>query len=234
MKGAIMQPYFFPYIGYFQLISAVDEFIIYDNIKYTKKGWINRNRILVNGADELISLPLKKDSDSLNVVQRELAVDFNKRDLLNKIRGAYLKAPQFTQVFPLVEKIVLYERTNLFEYIFNSVRELCDFLSINTNIEISSKIEIDHTLRSEDKVIALCKKRGFQTYINPIGGIELYSTDAFKEKGIELKFIESKIRPYCQGGNEFISHLSIIDILMFNDKEIVIDQLADYSFVCRK
>lgn len=232
MKGAIMQPYFFPYIGYFQLISAVDEFVIYDNIKYTKKGWINRNRILVNGVDELISVPLKKDSDSLNVVQRELAAGFNRGDLVNQIRGAYIKAPQFTQVFPLVEKIVLCERTNLFDYIFNSVREVCNFLSIKTNIEISSKIKIDNTLKAQDKVIALCKKRGFQTYINPIGGVELYLTDTFKEQGIELKFIESKIRPYCQGGDKFISHLSIIDVLMFNDKEIVMDQLTDYSLVC--
>ena len=78
MKLAIMQPYFFPYIGYFQLIKSVDEFVIYDNIQYTKKGWINRNRILVNGTDYLISLPLKKDSDYLNVVDRQLAESWEK------------------------------------------------------------------------------------------------------------------------------------------------------------
>ncbi len=78
MKLAIMQPYFFPYIGYFQLINTVDEFVVYDNIEFTKKGWINRNRILVNGKDEYITLPIKKDSDFLHVKDRFLAETWSK------------------------------------------------------------------------------------------------------------------------------------------------------------
>lgn len=230
MKGAIMQPYFFPYIGYFQLISAVDEFIVYDNIKYTKKGWINRNRILVNGSDTLISIPLKKDSDSLSVVQRELAPDFNKAKLTNQIKNAYIKAPQFSEVYPLIENIIQCEKVNLFEYIFNSIEKICNHLDINTKFTISSKIEIDHTLKSQDKVIALCKKRGFSVYINPIGGGELYSSDAFESQGIELKFIQNNIRPYTQGRHDFVSHLSIIDVLMHCDKKSIREQLFDCAF----
>lgn len=231
MKGAIMQPYFFPYIGYFQLISVVDEFVVYDNIKYTKKGWINRNRILVNDSDALISIPLKKDSDSLNVVQRELAIDFNKEKILNQIKNAYIKAPQFSEVYPLIESIIRCEKVNLFEYIFNSIEKICNHLGISTKFTISSKIEIDHALKSQDKVIALCKKKGFAVYINPIGGGELYSGDAFEAQGIELKFIQSNIRPYTQGKHNFVSHLSIIDVLMHCDKNSIREQLSDYTFV---
>src|SRR5258705_11030314 len=100
MRLAVMQPYFFPYIGYFQLIAAVDLFIVYDNIKYTKKGWINRNRMLRNGKDVMFSVPLKNDSDYLDVCERELAADFNRDKLFNQLKGAYRGAPNFSQTFP--------------------------------------------------------------------------------------------------------------------------------------
>ena len=139
-----MQPYFFPYIGYFQLIAAVDVFIIYDNIKYAKKGWINRNRILQNGKDVMFSLPLKKGADSLDVCQRELAPEFNRDKLLNQIKGAYQCAPFFTQTFPLIELVALYDEANLFRFLHHSIVKICGHLGITTRINISSSITIDH------------------------------------------------------------------------------------------
>ncbi len=116
-----MQPYFFPYIGYFQLIANSDVFVIYDEIKYTKKGWINRNRFLSNGTATYFTLPLKKDSDFLFVSDRFLSLDWEKekQKLLNKIREAYSKAPYFAETFSLFEKCLLFENTNLFAFIFN-------------------------------------------------------------------------------------------------------------------
>src|SRR2546425_10536248 len=104
---AVMQPYFFPYVGYFQLMNAADLFVVYDNIKYTKKGWINRNRILQNGKDVVFSIPLRKDSDSLHIRNREISADFKKAKLLNQIREAYRRSPHFERTFSLVERIVL-------------------------------------------------------------------------------------------------------------------------------
>jgi len=231
MKGAIMQPYFFPYIGYFQLISAVDEFVIYDNIKYTKKGWINRNRILVNGVDTLISLSLKKDSDYLNVVQREVSSDFNKGKLLNQIKNAYSKSLFFEEVFPLIERIICFEEKNLFYFIFNSIKEVCYYLGINTKLKISSEVHINHELKSQEKVIAICKERKFDKYINSIGGMELYSKEVFGNFGIELSFIKGNIRPYPQLNKEFIPYLSIIDILMNCEKKEILSMLNDYELV---
>src|SRR5690349_10134683 len=114
MKLAIMQPYFFPYIGYFQLINASDLFIVYDNIQYTKKGWINRNRFLQNGKDVLFSIPLKKDSDYLDVRDRDLALDFNKTKLLNQIKAAYQRAPYMNETYPIIEEIIQFDDINLF------------------------------------------------------------------------------------------------------------------------
>src|SRR6476646_6270368 len=106
MKAAIMQPYFLPYIGYFQLINACDVFIVYDNIKYTKKGWINRNRFLRNGADVLFSLPLRKDSDFLDVRERTIAPDFDPEKVLAALREAYRRAPHFGEAFAVVERVL--------------------------------------------------------------------------------------------------------------------------------
>jgi hypothetical protein len=221
MKLAIMQPYFLPYIGYFQLIASVDQFIVYDNIKYTKKGWINRNRMLQNGSDVMFSLPLKKDSDSLDVVQRELTADFNRDKLLNQFKGAYRKAPYFEQTMPLIELIVRFEDNNLFAYLHHSINQTCKYLGITTEIRVSSTIDIDHTLQSQEKVLALCQATNAKTYVNAIGGMELYSKEKFQDKGIELKFIKSKPFEYKQFDKPFVPWLSILDVLMFNPPDAV-------------
>jgi hypothetical protein len=221
MKAAIMQPYFFPYIGYFQLIGAVDLFIVYDNIKFTKKGWINRNRILQNGQDVVLSLPLKGDSDFLDVRDRELAVDFKRDKLLNQIGGAYRRAPYFAQTFPLIDEIVRYEERNLFKFIYNAIIRTCKHLGITTEIRISSEIAIDHNLKNQGKVLALCQAVGANTYINAIGGLALYARDEFQIRGIKLQFIKSKPFEYAQFSNEFVAWLSIIDVMMFNPVDAI-------------
>lgn len=216
MKIGIMQPYFLPYIGYFQLIQAVDQFIVYDNIQYTKKGWINRNRFLQNGKDTIFSIPLKKDSDFLNVKDREISADFRREKLLNQIKEAYRRAPYFEQTLPLVEQIVNYKDKNLFQFLHYSIVKTCAYLGIMTEIKISSGISIDHSLKNQDKVLALCNALAASTYVNAIGGMGLYSKDTFWERGIELKFIRSKSFEYAQFGAPFVPWLSIIDVMMFN------------------
>lgn len=211
-----MQPYFLPYIGYFQLMGAVDVFIVYDNIKYTKKGWINRNRMLQNGSDVMFSLPLRKDSDSLDVVQRSLAPDFNRSKILQSFKGAYARAPQFEPTFALLERIIRHPEDNLFHFILHALLQTCAHLGLNTEIRVSSTIEIDHTLKAQDKVLALCESVGARTYINAIGGVGLYSGEAFQARGMELKFLQSNAFVYPQGHHPFVPWLSILDVLMFN------------------
>lgn len=235
MRLAIMQPYFFPYIGYFQLIAAVDMFVVYDNIKYTKKGWINRNRMLQNGKDVMFSLPLKSDSDYLDVYERELAADFNRDKLLNQFQDAYRRAPYFAQTFPLIEQIVRHEDRNLFRFLHHSIVKTCEYLGITTEIRISSGIAIDHSLKNQDKVLALCGAIGASTYVNAIGGMELYTRGAFLEKGIELKFIRSKPFEYAQFGKAFLPWLSIIDVMMFNSIDAIKSCLdSNYSLIGRE
>lgn len=231
MKLAIMQPYFMPYIGYFQLIAAVDQFIVYDNIKYTKKGWINRNRMLQNGKDVMFSLPLKSDSDYLDVRERELAADFKRDKLLNKIKEHYHRAPYFEEAYPLIEHIVRHEATNLFDYIHHSIVTSCTYLGISTAIRASSDIAIDHGLKSQEKIFALCEAVGASTYVNAIGGTKLYSEKSFREMGVELKFIQSRPFQYAQFGEAFVPWLSIIDVLMFTSVDEIRRQLTQFDLI---
>ena len=232
MKLAIMQPYFFPYIGYFQLIDSVDKFIVYDNLKYTKKGWIKHNHILVNGKTAVLSLSIKKDSDFLDIRDRELSEDFRSEKLLNQLRGAYRRAPYFTQTLPLIERVLNCGERNLFKYLHHSLIRTCEHLAITTRFTISSEIPINHELRNQDKVIAFCEELGADTYINPIGGRDLYSADEFRKRGITLKFLHSKPLVYPQPGVVFTPDLSIIDVMMFNPLAIVRDWIANnYEWV---
>lgn len=226
-----MQPYFFPYIGYFQLIKSVDLFVVYDNIKYTKKGWINRNRFLQNGKDADFAIPLKKNSDFLDVRDRAISPVFDKKKLLNKIREAYRKAPYFSKTLQLFERVLNNNEVNLFNYINFSIREVCKELGIKTEIIVSSTVGIDHSLKSQEKVIAICKNLCTDVYVNAIGGRELYSVDTFKKQGVDLKFIKTKPIEYKQFGNEFVPWLSIIDVMMFNNPTEISRLLDQYELI---
>lgn len=233
MKLAVMQPYFMPYIGYWQLISSVDKFIIYDNIEFTKKGWFNRNRILDGNHDRLFTIPIKKDSDYLPVYQRFLADDSDQEiaRILRIIEITYKKAPYFNEVYPLIQKCFLFQDKNLFAYIYNSVQIVCAYLQITTPIILSSQIPIDHSLKSTQKVLALCQAEGATTYINAIGGKDLYANEDFSTEGIELKFIQSNPINYQQYGNSFVPWLSVIDVMMFNDGTTIKRMLTEYQLV---
>lgn len=223
MKLSIMQPYFLPYIGYFQLIASTDVFIVYDNIKYTKKGWINRNRILRDGEPVTFSLPLKKDSDSLDVRERDIAADFDPEKLLNQFDSAYRKAPHFTSTWPVIEEILQHEDRNLFGFLHHSIVRICSHLGITTEIRTSSDIGIDHSLKNQDKVLELCEAAGANLYVNSVGGMELYSKDEFSAKGVDLRFLRSKELVYPQFRKSFVPWLSILDVMMFHDPESLHD-----------
>ena len=230
MKLAVMQPYLFPYIGYFQLMNAVDEFVVYDNIEFSKKGWINRNRILVNGKDVHISASLKKDSDYLDIRNRILADTWpaERKKMLNRITESYKKSRFFESAYPVLEKAVLFEENNLFKFIFHSLQLVREYLNIVTPFIVSSSIKIDHTLKAEEKIIEICKERNATIYLNAIGGMELYDKTNFNKENIDLYFIKTADIVYPQFNNKFVPNLSIIDVMMFNSKAIISAYLQSY------
>lgn len=227
-----MQPYLFPYIGYFQLINAADVFVIYDDVNYIKKGWINRNNILVNGKCFLFSVPLKEMSQNRLINQIEINQGTTWiNDLLKTLVFSYKKAPFFADVFPIIEDVILYEKNDAVKWLCYSLQKVCDFLSIKTFIIISSEIHKNKELKGQDKIIEICKKLKATQYINPIGGLELYDKVVFSRHSISLNFVKSNPIIYQQFKNEFIPWLSIIDVLMFNSPQQIKAFLNQYELI---
>ena len=224
MKTAIMQPYLFPYIGYFQLMNSVDNFVIFDDVNFIMRGWINRNNILNNGSKFLFSIPLEKPSQNKLICDTKLS--FSEKDkikFLKLLTFSYKKSPFFNEAYDLISKIILFNETDLVEYINYSFKIICDYIGIETKILRSSKINYDKSLKASDKIIDICKLVGGKTYVNLPNGRVLYNNKDFELNEIELKFIntlDDKII-YKQFDNIFIPNLSIIDILMFNSKQDV-------------
>lgn len=232
-KIAIMQPYFFPYIGYFQLFREVDEFVIYDKIKYTKKGWINRNRILTPNGVEYITLPIKNDSDFLYVYERNLSDSWEKEKtkLINKLKNSYVKSPFFKEHFPIILECLNQNEKNLFNYVFGSIKIINNFLDLKTPIIKYSELCIDDSLKSQNKVIEICKNVNSTVYINPIGGTSLYSKDEFQKENIELRFLKSDYIKYPQSGDLFFENLSIVDMMMYNSLDKIKENLKKYTLI---
>jgi hypothetical protein len=217
MKFAVMQPYFMPYIGYFQLMSAVDKFVVYDNIEFTKKGWMNRNRIMVNGEPQYFTVNLEKGSDYAMVNERKVSPVFVKerRKTLAKIEANYRKAPFYEETLPLVKECFECSESSLFDFIFFSIVKVKEHLGIQSELIVSSQLQIDHSLKNKYKLWALSEYLGIQDYINPAGGMELYGKEEFAEHGMNLMFHQANLSAYPQRGvKEFVPALSIIDMLM--------------------
>lgn len=232
MKLGIMQPYFLPYIGYWQLLAAVDKYVVYDDVNYIMRGWINRNRILINGETKYINLQLSGASQNKLINEVQVSSDVKlKEKTLKTIDMAYHKAAQFDNVFPMVEFIMRNEETNLASFLLNSIKGICGYLDIDTEIILSSEIEKDNQLRGEEKILQICEILQANEYYNAIGGTELYSQERFAQRDIQLAFLKTKDIEYAQFKEPFVENLSILDVLMFNDKEQVKEFLKMYELV---
>lgn len=228
MKVAIMQPYFFPYIGYFSLIKVVDLFIFYDDVNYIKGGWVNRNRILINSEAKYLTLNVKNGSPHKLI--NEIEFDDNRQKLLKTIEQNYKKAPYFKQVWPLLETNLKLKTTSLADIAINSVRSVTNYLGMKTKFEISS-VSYPETkgLERSERLKQICRKTHADTYINAIGGIDLYDKNDFLKNHINLQFLKPQLLQYKQYKETFIPGLSIIDVLMFNSIEDINKMLDQYQ-----
>ena len=217
MRLAVMQPYFFPYIGYWQLISAADTFVIYDDVNFIKQGYVNRNNILQNQKAHLFTLELIGASSNKKI--NEIKIGGNSNKLLKTIKQNYSKSPFYKDVFPVLDEILNNEEKELSKFLGFSLVKIAKYLNIDTKFLYSSDMKNDKTFKAQDRLIEMSKILNATGYINSIGGIELYDKEVFSQNNINLSFLKTHKISYKQFNNEFVPNLSIIDILMFNDKE---------------
>jgi hypothetical protein len=230
MKIGIMQPYFMPYIGYFQLMKAVDKYVIYDDVNYIKGGWVSRNYIVVNGEKKMFTIMLKGASPNKLFNEIEIGDDFRK--FLKTLQINYSKTPFYESVMDLMNRIVSFPNKNLSVFIKNSFNEILQYLNINTELIMSSSLDKDISYKGVDKVIQICKILNADTYYNAINGKDLYNRSDFEKYGINLNFINTLTKNYHQQHTkEFIPYLSIIDVLMNNSVEETNKLLDSYNLL---
>ncbi len=232
MTIGIMQPYIFPYVGYFQLINAVDKFIVYDDVTYINKGWINRNNILINGKASLFTLPLI--SASQNRLIRDIEVDnlevWSKK-FFKTIEQSYKKAPFYQETLAILTKVFQSNPTNIAELCTTSLKAPCQYLGINTEFVDSSTIYDNQHLKAQERILDICLQEKADHYINPIGGMSIYDKQLFADNKILINFIKSKPIQYKQFNSEFVPWLSMIDLLMFCPVEAIHAYLKEFELV---
>ncbi|MHB9799777.1 WbqC family protein [Pseudomonas sp. MT3] len=228
---SLMQPYLFPYLGYFQLIAASSLFLLGDSLQYTRRGWINRNRLLVGGQPWSFSFPLEQGSRSQAINERLLSTQMRptSQRLLHTIRHAYSRAPCYRQVFPLVEEILEHPERNLARFAEHSIRRICHYMGIDTPIERVSELDLAPDIDRDRRLIEAVRRSGGDVYLNPEGGRHLYCPDLFHTHGVELRFLRMDELSYRQFDDNFVPSLSIIDVLMFNPPDEMQRLLGRYS-----
>lgn len=225
------QPYFLPYIGYWQLIHNADVFLVGDDYNFIRRGWVTRNRLLNNGADELFNIQMNNASDSKLIQDLEILKNDHTK-LLRKIEYLYHKAPFYSQGYVLLKEILSFPKINLADFLINSITIVCRYLEINTPIIRTSTLEGNSLLKKEYRIYDQCEKFQAEIYVNAIGGKDLYNPEEFKKRGITLKFLKTKPIEYKQFNHPFVPNLSILDVIMFNSREEVIKMLDSYELIC--
>ena len=229
MNLAVMQPYLFPYIGYFQLIYASDLFLLFDDVAYIKKGYINRNSIMMDGQSFRFTIPVPGASQNKKIYELSYSSDVEK--VLKSIAQAYSKAPYFDTIYPMIERVLLQPVRDIADLCLASYKEIFSYLGLEKSFKKTSAIDYDREQPAENRIIDLCSRFNADHYINPIGGIDLYSRENFERKKLKLSFLKPELVEYKQLSNGFISGLSIIDVLMNCGPDEIRSLLSKYELV---
>jgi hypothetical protein len=232
MRLAVMQPYLFPYLGYFQLMHSVDRFVLFDDVAFIKRGWINRNRILVNGAEHLFSVPVENMSQNRLICDTLIAADGQwKSGLLKTLEWNYRKAPCFGVVFPMIAEILGSEERRIARFIADGLAVLRAYLGLSAELVIASVRYANQHLKGEDRILDICRQEGACAYHNAPGGAALYDRARFASEGIALRVLEPHLPAYRHTAKPFVAGLSIIDVLMWNPQTEARSMVENYALV---
>jgi hypothetical protein len=224
MKIACMQPYFLPYIGYWQLINAVDKFVILDDVQYITKGWINRNKICINGNDRWITIPLEGANRNKLINELKICSPNNWAPKLKRtIEYSFKNAPNFDEGYQFFNTIINCKTNDLTTCLVKSIKLICDFLGIDTTIILSSDISPEDSFKGKDRIIHICKKLNASFYYNPQGGIKLYKKEDFIKEKIELDFIKTNSK------KSFL--YSFLETMMIYSRNEIQDELKNFNLI---
>jgi len=213
-------------------MNFVDRFVIYDDVNYIKRGWINRNRILINKEPRYLIVPVSEASQNKKICDLTLDDSTNWRGkVLKSIESAYRKSQWFDEVFPVLQGIVLCEERGLADYLRCQLVRLAEFLDIDTVLIESSRSYANADLHGQARILDICRREKSDIYVNAMGGFALYDSMAFGEAGIALQFLRMNPKEYEQRAATFVPNLSILDVLMGMGRAGTRSLLADFSLI---
>lgn len=226
-----MQPYLFPYLGYWQLLAAVDKFVILDDVNYINRGWINRNRLAVNGKPTWLTLPLAGASQNRLICEIDIATDDGwKRTMERMVSMAYAKAPESDTVLPLLYHWLEGASGNLSRSLHESIKEVAMYLDIKTTIVPSSRAYPKNGLKGQQRILDICRREGTTVYVNPPGGRDIYDAELFHQAGIELLFLQPNLHSdQLQSGASDGAALSMLDHMMHNPRGVLVSAAAAFD-----
>lgn len=233
MKLVIMQPYLFPYLGYYQLVHASDRFVFYDDVSFIRNGWINRNRLLLDGAAHYFTVPLSGASSFQSIHETRYQADDGRwrRKLLGTFHLAYRRAPFAAAGMRLIEETLALQSESVADLARHSVKCVLGYLGIKRDLLDTSRAYGNAQLRGQDRVIDICRRESASLYLNAPGGRGLYDPTAFAAAGIGLRFLNGRLPEYAQGSHPFVPGLSILDSIMHCAPETVAGMLGNYELV---
>lgn len=233
MKIAIMQPYLFPYIGYFSLIKNTDYFVFFDTPQYIRKGWINRNRILgTNGTDVYFTVPVEKCARETPINKVKISCNENwKEKWMGQLTIYKKRAPYYSKIISLVQDILNVKTQYISELAINSVVRTCDYLGMNFHYDIFSQMNLPlFEVKAPDEwALYITKEMKYDTYVNPPGGKSFFDASKYKKVDIELEFLTQEIKKYNQRVKEFVPGLSMLDVMMFCTPEEILRMMDSYT-----
>ena len=212
VRVAIMQPYFYPYVGYFQLISAADVFVIADCYQYTKQSWINRNRLILDEQINYFGIPIQNHSSQSLISDINIAEPFSPDKLFARIKNNYSRTEGWELFAPFFSNVLYTSNLKLIEKINLSLEINMELMGITTKKLRLSDIQLTSEVSGQERVIAICQALGAKEYLNLPGGMNMYSKEVFARNGLSLSFLEPNLISYEQTMDGFISHLSILDL----------------------
>jgi hypothetical protein len=230
MTLGIMQPYLFPYIGYFQLVKHVDKFVFYDDVNFIKQGWINRNRILLNRQPSFFTIPVKNISSFEKICNTEIdlrSFQHWRTKFFKTLQDNYRSAPYYDDVLKIVRQVLFMDTSSIGEMAKQSVLLMASYIGVETLFVSTSSIYRNDGLRAQSRVLDICLSEKANRYINVSGGVELYNENDFRNSGVDLFFIKSNDIEYKQGNHQFHPWLSIIDVAMFCSIDLIRIMLND-------
>jgi len=226
-----MQPYFLPYIGYFQLLTAVDRFVVLDDVNFINRGWINRNKISSNeGGEQWITIPLEHASQNRLISDIDILADNGwKKKMCRHVAATYCAASQTRTVGPMFDRWIAAATGNLSKFLVSCMGDAASYLGIRTEIVRASALHPRSGLRGSDRILDICRQEGATTYINPPGGRLLYEASEFRRREVELRFLEPNLEmmELAHAGTGMPT-LSILDLMMRNAPGRIQDALGSY------